>query len=59
MSLGDDGFGDPAPMDDDTDRSEMRAGSEVPSMSLFDAGETPRPSTSNIRESSDILLNSL
>ena len=38
-------------MDDDTDPSELRAGSEAPGMSLFDSGDTPRPSTSEIRDS--------
>jgi cohesin complex subunit SCC1 len=43
-------------MDDDTDPSELRAGSEARSMSLFDPAEqTPRPSTSGVRESSEIM----
>merc|ERR1719322_1475862 len=51
LETGDDGFGDPAPMDDDTDPSELREGSVARSgMSLFE-GDTPRPSTSGIRDS--------
>lgn len=55
LSLGDDGFGDPPAMDDDTNPSELRGGTSgvhghdtFRSDSLFDAGETPRPSTSEV-----------